>query len=275
MKSRRAAFRVTGAAWAMALTSVACHHSQPAVLDCTVGGGQGASSLCLKPHQSAAYYADQGNKYFDTLDAKADPHSIPDYSSLVARWEWPPWLKLTAYGHDQTIQLDQVLTREAPSTVPVRDCRGFAVQPFGRCRVSFAYSGGLCPIYEEFTFNDQGEMTFIEAWSDLPGLLPTADAQDRWAEKAGVHRLSTKVPGLGNATGLINLDSPWMQEAAKADLEIADFVARANDFWPNWSQELQNAGNDLYIRGCGWPADAGSAPPDAGAVADAALDAGP
>ncbi len=31
---------------------------------------------------------------------------------------------------------------------------------------------GLCPIYEELTHNDQGEVTFVEAWSMVPNLPP-------------------------------------------------------------------------------------------------------
>ena len=108
-----------------------------------------------------------------------------------------------------------------PSTVPIRDCRFFDVQPFARCYVTFEYEEGACPIYEEFTFNDQGETTFIEAWSDLPGLNATADPDDRWAEGSAVHRLSTRIPGLGNATGRIDLDSPAMAAAAAADPEVA------------------------------------------------------
>jgi hypothetical protein len=139
-----------------------------------------------------------------------------------------------------------------PSTVPVRDCRAFSVQPFARCYVTFEYAEGSCPIYEEFVFNDQGEMTFIEAWSDQPGYLPMADPNDRWAEGPDVHRLSTKVPGLGNELGRIDLDSEGMQEAAADDAEIADFVRRTQDFWPAWLEASAEAGPDYFSRGCGW-----------------------
>ena len=71
---------------------------------------------------------------------------------------------------ERAVELDLLGTTEAavaldPSTVPTRDCRAFSVQPFARCYVTFEYKDGPCPIYEEFVFNDQGEMTFIEAWS--------------------------------------------------------------------------------------------------------------
>ena len=219
---------------------------------CLDRGGAGATSGCLEPRQTLEYYIDQSSRYFDTLDVDADPRSMPRYSARVARWEWPPWLLLTGYEREQMIALGDLLKQFDPSTVPVRDCRAFAVQPFGRCYVVMEYKGGSCPIYEEFTFNDAGEMTFFEAWSDLPGLLPTADPADRWAEGADVHRLSTRVPGLGNATGLIDLESGAMAHAAARDADIADFVTRARDFWNTWYDEYQNAGPDLFQRGCGW-----------------------
>lgn len=225
---------------------------------CVAGGEDGATSMCLLPVQTPEYYVEQGLKYFDTLDLNADPKSVPSYSALVARWEWPPWLKLTGFERDQMTAIGDMLRQFDPSTVPVRDCRAFAVQPFSRCHVVMEYEGRPCPIYEEFTFNDQGEMTFIEAWSDLPGLLPTPNPLDRWAEGPLVHRLSTRMPGLGNATGMIALDSLAMAQAAVEDPDILDFVTRARDFWPTWYEDYTAAGPDLFQRGCGWP------PPKAG-----------
>ena len=235
----------------------ACHGAATAPSDCTANAGSAALSRCLTPHQPMAYYAEQGNKYFDALDSTANRDNHPAYAVQVARWEWPPWLKLTGYGRDMIISTDRSLTGVSTSPIPIRDCRGFAVQPFGRCKVSFAYTGGGCPIYEEFTFNDQGETTFIEAWSDLPGLRPM-DPSDPWAEGDNIHRLSTRIPGLGSANGLIDVDSAAMQKAADQDAEVADFVRRARDFWPTWTDELQSAGSDLYPRGCGWATDGGS-----------------
>ena len=211
-----------------------------------------ALATALTPRQPPKYYVEQANKYFDTLDTSADPNSVPNYSTLVARWELPPWLWLTGYGRDNMLDTTELAVFFDPSTVPTRDCRAFAVQPFARCYVSFEYEAGSCPIYEEFVFNDQGEMTFIEAWSDQPQLLPTSDSSDRWAEGPDVRRLSTKIPGLGNATGLIDLDSEAMQRAASEDPEIADFVRRAKDFWPSWVQAAEDAGPDYFARGCGW-----------------------
>jgi hypothetical protein len=219
---------------------------------CRDAGTPGATSPCALPRQGPEYYVDQGLKYFDTLDVAADPASAPHYAELVARWEWPPWLKLTGFGRDHLIGTAKLLKQVDPSTVPVRDCRAFDVQPFCRCVVAFDYDGSRCPIYEEFTFNDQGEMTFIEAWSDLPGLLPGDPATDRWGESAGFPRLSTRVPGLGAGDGRFDVDGPWMHAAEAVDADVADFAARARDPWATWADELKAAGDDLYTRGCGW-----------------------
>ena len=224
----------------------------PGLGACQNPGTEGATAACLTPTQSPEYYVEQGLKYFDTLDIDADPESVPDYSPLVARWEWPPWLKLTGFDKQTMISTSVALKQFDPSTVPIRDCRYFDVQPFCRCYISFDYEGSPCPIYEEFTFNDQGQMTFIEAWSNLPGLLPMDPDVDPWAEAAGFPRLATRVPGLGNAEGLIDLASEWMHEAEAADADVADFAMRARDQWRYWGEELKAAGDDLYERGCGW-----------------------
>jgi len=211
-----------------------------------------APATALTRQQPPEYYVDQANKYFDTLDISADPNSEPSYSILVARWELPPWLWLTGYGRENMVLTTDLAVSFDPSTVPTRDCRAFSVQPFARCYVSFDYEEGDCPIYEEFVFNDQGEITFIEAWSDQPGLLPMSDPNDRWAEGPGVQRLSTRVPGLGNELGLIDLESEAMQQAASEDPELADFVRRAENFWAAWLEASDEAGPDYYARGCGW-----------------------
>ncbi len=230
------------------------------LVDYVVGDCQHQSALadCIEPNQTEAYYIEQANKYFDTLDGDADGLSIPNYSELVARWEWPPWLKLTGIGRVMMIGSDIMVTRLAtPSTVPERDCRAFDTQPFARCRVQILYDGGLCPIYEEFSFNSQGEMTFIEAWSDQPGLLPMDANQDPWAEADSVNRLATKLPGLGNQTGRIDLEAAWMKQAARDDIDVAAFAEKASNFWATWSDELTKHGGDLsegslYGYGCGW-----------------------
>jgi hypothetical protein len=224
--------------------------SDTAVDPCTTTD---ALSPCLSPTETAEYYADVSSRYFDTMDYTVDAEPMP-YGELVARWEWPPWLKLTGYTAEGIESSDALLTL-FPSVVSERDCRGFDEQPFGRCRVTFYYDshdGKGCPIYEEFVFNDAGAITWIEAWSDQPGLLPMDGDADGWAEGAGVTRLSSRIPGLGNADGLIDLDSQAMALAEAADEDVADFATRARDFGGTWLDELGNAPDDMWDVGCGW-----------------------
>ncbi len=214
---------------------------------------EGALSTCSVPTGSPEDYADISSRYFDTMDHSVETVDPPIYSELVARWEWPPWLKLTAFGAEN-IQTADALLALYPSIVPERDCRAFEVQPFGRCRVVFyydAHEGRGCPIYEEFTFNDAGEVTFIEAWSDQPSMLPM-DAEDSWAEGEGVSRLSSRVPGLGTPSGLIDLEGEAMTEAASTDPDLADLVARARDWHQTWLDELAQSSDEMWVEGCGW-----------------------
>ena len=220
---------------------------------CENEGTEGATAQCLTPTQSPEYYVTQAEYYFDTLDTGAPVENVPDYHLQVARWEWPPWLLLTAYGASAMIESNEVLKLIDPSTVENRDCRFFETQPFARCYVDFVYEKNMmpCPIYEEFTFNDAGEMTFIEAWSYLPGLSPVSEA-DPWGEAEDFPRLANRVPGLGNSTGTIDLESPYMIDAAMTDPDLADFALRASDwsFW--WADAYANAPEDFFEVGCGW-----------------------
>jgi len=222
-----------------------------AAADCADAGTRGATAGCLEPTRAPEYYVDQALAYFDTLDVDADPANIPDYADDVARWEWPPWLLLTGFGRDTMISTSELLREGDPSTVPERDCRFFATQPFARCYVEFRYERGPCPIYEEFVFDDAGRMTFIEAWSDLDGLRPTAPG-DPWAERPDFDRLSTRVPGLGSERGLVGLDSRWMRAAGARDDDVADFARRASDQWRYWGEALAAAEGDYFATGCGW-----------------------
>lgn len=219
---------------------------------CRDADTEGATAGCLQPTLSPEYYVDQALRYFDTLDVEADRARVPAYSALVARWEWPPWLLLTGYTAEDMSSVSDLLRGLDPSTVPHRDCRFFPQQPFARCYVEFEYERGPCPIYEEFVFNDAGEMTFIEAWSDLPGLRPTSD-DDRWGEASDFERLSTRVPGLGNREGQISPRSKWMRDASAQDPDVADFAMRvADDWWDHWFDALMAADENFFAQGCGW-----------------------
>lgn len=229
---------------------VDCEDNNPRVFP---GVTEEAKSECLTPKRTAEYYAAQSSAYFDTMDYRVDMEEWPPYSELVARWEWPPWLLLTAFSRDN-IELTDTLLKLYPSIVTDRDCRGFDTQPFGRCYVTFYYDShnGLgCPIYEEFTFNDQGEITFIEAWSDVDGLRPQA-LDDPWAESDSVYRLSTLIPGLGNETGKIDLDGEAMLLAAQNNDDINDFIYRAESWYSTWLAEYMDSDDSMWSVGCGW-----------------------
>ena len=192
-------------------------------------------STALKPTKSAEYYVKQCDLYFDSLQSKINPER-PNYSRDVVRWEHPPWLLLTGLGRDKTFEVDGEI-RKYPCICVNRTHKFFEVQPFGRSRVTFYYGEddikekkNAIHIYEEFTFNDQGEMTFIEAWTDdesETGKLRELDA-DGWPTNFA--RLSTQIPGLGNSRGLININSKYFIEAAKSNGSLADFRFRHEHF---------------------------------------------
>ena len=215
--------------------------------------GDALLSTCLEPTQSEEYYIKQSSAYFDTMDYRVELDDWPPYSEMIARWEWPPWLKLTAFTREN-IELTDTFLQLYPSIVTDRDCRFFDKQPFGRCYIVFyydAHEGKPCPIYEEFTFNDQGEITFIEAWSDVDGLRPQRE-DDRWAEENSIYRLSTKIPGLGNTDGKIDINSLAMNDAASENSDISDFVYRAHNWQETWLEEYSNSDETMWSVGCGW-----------------------
>ncbi len=216
---------------------------------------EGALSTCTPRSMTDAHYIELSSMYFDTMDTEADRSITPDYGTTVARWEWPPWLKLTGFGAENIEKADTLL-RMYPSTIPERDCRAFDENPFGRCKVVFyyeAHEGRGCPIYEEFTFNEAGQITFIEAWSEQPGMMPMDAAEDPWAEGEGVTRLSTRVPGLGTTSGRIDLDSKAMADAEASDEDVADLAYRARDWSTTWFAELEASdGDTMWEVGCGW-----------------------
>lgn len=215
-----------------------------------------STSTCLEPNLPAEAYIEQGLRYFDDLDSRPNPSTPLRYAPRVVRWEWPPWLLLTGYGAEMIEAADTFILAVQPgTTVPDRECRFFETQPFARCYVNFDYGGLRCPIYEEFTFDAEGRITFIEAWSDLPGLGPVDLDADPWAEGPDANRLSTRVPGLG--IGVFDPQGAPMRQAAQTDPDLADLIARTEDFWGTWTQAFRAAGDALYEDGCGWPPGTG------------------
>lgn len=220
-----------------------------------------ALSTCLTPKFDSAYYIEQGIKYFQTMQSDIPNDVQPNYSPLVIRWEWPPWLLLTGYKKDFLISSD-ILLKLNPTQYYKLDCKYFDVQPFCRCHVIFDYSGDSCPIYEEFTFNDQGEITFIEAWSDFESKLPANmnagtdsvwSEDEYWAKQANINRLSVKVPGLGNTTGKIDINSAEMKNAAAVDKDVNELLKRLKDPIKTYLQQLATHQNELS-HGCETPA---------------------
>lgn len=206
----------------------------PADLAC---GTPAAKAGCQRPTQSDAYYIEQSIQYFRTMESSVDIRVQPNYSLMVARWEWQPWLMLTGLGNANLILTD-LLLKLHPTRYSSMDCRAFPTQPFGRCHVVFDYSGQPCPIYEEFSFNEAGEMTFIEAWSDYPTLVPMRNPDDYWGEGEDVTRLGTRIPGLGTPTGLIAPFGADMRQAASTDADVADFMRRAQKPYSAYFKEL-------------------------------------
>lgn len=200
-------------------------------------GGDSAKAEVLTPKMPPQYYVDQGVKYFWTMQTGVPTKIGPHYSDLVIRWEWHPWLLLTGYKRINLINSD-ILLKLYSTKYDTVNCRFFEKEPFCRCHVIFNYSGYRYPIYEEFTFNNKGEITFIEAWSDYPSLLPM-NKKDYWAEADSVKRLSAKLPGLGNAEGRINYKATWMLNAANNDTTIADLLQRIRHPIITYCKELR------------------------------------
>ncbi|MDX2001744.1 MAG: hypothetical protein SFW35_04905 [Chitinophagales bacterium] len=239
-----------------ALVSVSWAHGseQHATCPSDTGRTDSALSTVLRPVFGPEYYVEQGVKYFLTMQSDVPLRVVPRYSRRVIRWEWPPWLLLTGYTRKNLYATDAVL-KLTPTSYDAMDCRYFDQQPFCRCHVVFNYSGQQCPIYEEFTFNDQGEITFIEAWSDYESLLPmgpgadsTWSAADYWAQN-GAKRLSTKLPGLGSKHGRIKPNAGFMKRAAELDNDIAELLTRLQRPAYFWLQRLWNTYNEVK-NGC-------------------------
>ena len=72
------------------------------------------------------------------------------------------------------------------------------------------------------------------------------------AEEHGIGRLSTRIPGLGAGSGTLELEGPWMLDAAAQDPDVADFALRASDWWKYWFEALAAAPKGFFDQGCGW-----------------------
>ena len=195
-------------------------------------------STVLVPKQPESYYIGQANEYFDSLDTSVEKGK-PNYSVKVARWEWPPWLILTGFHKQKVHVIDGLIRASGPCICVNRTLKFFPQNPYIRSVITFYYGKSdienkenPLQIYEEFTFNDSGEITFVEAWYDQPykDLLPPLDENGWPISQESVKRLSTQIPGLGNPDGLIDLNSEAMIACAKSNQIVADFRDRAEHF---------------------------------------------
>lgn len=62
-----------------------------------------ALATALKPTKPPEYYIEQAHLYWNNMDTRFDQRTKPNYSPLVTRWEWPPWLYLAGTGRDVMI----------------------------------------------------------------------------------------------------------------------------------------------------------------------------
>lgn len=129
-------------------------------------------SSAVKRNVPDEYYINQANEYFNSLDTTKREY-MPKYNQNVARFEWPPWLLLTGLGKERTIAIDEAIRLMGPCVCVDRNHKLFASNPFVRSVITFYYGKEdiekkIHPvrIYEEFTFNSIGEITFVEAWWD-------------------------------------------------------------------------------------------------------------
>lgn len=161
----------------------------------------------LKPKFDPEYYKLQCDLYFTHLESGIADRVEFYCASGCPRWEWPPWDCLTGLGFVNIMTADAFDRDETACIVVDRTHKFFDVQPFGRSVVTFYYGDDIktrknpIKIYEEFTFNDFGQVTFIEAWSAVKGeYLPVVD-DNGWPPEDVPVRLSYHIPGLGSPTG--------------------------------------------------------------------------
>lgn len=197
--------------------------------------GSSALSTAVLKSKPDKYIKKHCHAYFDLIMTKtsADDSDFPSYSNYCIRWEWEPWLLLTLKntGFDIWSALDALQSTIIPAEIPKseRFCRVFNQNPFCRMMVKFYYPSKEFDdmpshIYEEFTFNKQGEITFVEVWSyperslrngggkgylveNLSDPVIASDCFDNklhesdkkvfWP-KMDMARLSTRIPGLGS-----------------------------------------------------------------------------
>jgi len=139
------------------------------------------STQVIKNHTND-YYKHQANLYFDFLDT-SKPFISPNYADKCVRYEWPPWSRITGIGALKMNVLDKIYRTIYPCVIKNRTFQTYDINPFVRSKVTFHEMNApykTYDIYEEFSFNEKGEIIFIEAWSPK--------------QNGEYNRLSTKIP---------------------------------------------------------------------------------
>lgn len=198
-----------------------------------------ALSTNLTPKFIGKYYIRQCDVYFNSLEPKYQFFK-PNYSKKICRWEWPSSVFLTGYGCKTVHSIDTIL-RTYPCLCIEREHRFFKQQPFARSIVTFHYGNDAktkmkpTRMYFEFTFNDQGQITFIESWLARQGEQLPLFRNDGWPT-GEFYRISTLIPGLGNRQGNIDINSAVMYISGTGDAKVAELRNGAFDF-----QEIRNS----------------------------------
>jgi hypothetical protein len=132
------------------------------------------------------YYIHQAYLYFDFLDT-SKPFIPLNYADKCVRYEWSPWGSplsgVTGLGKLMHF-FDKIYRFIYPCVIKNRTFQTYDINPFVRSTVTFHEMNApykTYDIYEEFSFNEKGEIIFIEAWT------PRTNHEYN-------DRLSTKIP---------------------------------------------------------------------------------
>ena len=199
-------------------------------------------SNSVVPNKDESYYINQANTYFSFLETTSKDHIEPNYSPSLIRWEWEPWLILTGLNDERTLIIDSLIRETGKCECLDRELVFYNTNPFVRCRVTFYYGENKTPIkiYEEFTFDGSGNISFIEAWYDVEDnklQIPEREF-DGWPKFCSVKRLSNLIPGYNKTDFILVLESSEMISQAELYDDVKNFKSRAEKFAVSLFAEL-------------------------------------
>ena len=220
---------------------------------------QNAFSSNIEKNLDDHYYQTQCDLYFRNQEYKYSGEK-PNYSQLSSRWEYQPTGNgLTGYGGDRMHRSDEMI-RQSPCEVTNRVYKIYDTQPFGRALVTFYYGDNVetkqnpIHIYEEFTFNSQGQITFIEAWA-YDASMAESPSKPFPPDDSRFPRMSRIIPGLGNSEGLIDITS----SAFNGSRQLRGFRASAEYFYASNIEGFvenimhnKSGGNSLNVESMGF-----------------------